>query len=92
VRGDPRSPKRLNDLGQIYAQVGKYAEAVGAYRKAFKLDPTFTSLRANLRPAQFKSGEFHRAIQSFTQAEKDDPHDSRVHTLLSDFSRNETGG
>lgn len=43
-----QSPEIWNNLGNVYARMERYAEAVECYRKAIESDPSFTIAQMNL--------------------------------------------
>jgi Flp pilus assembly protein TadD len=48
IRRVPDSPLLLDHLGVLYAGLGRYPEAIAAYRKALNFDPHSASLMTNL--------------------------------------------
>jgi predicted Zn-dependent protease len=62
---DPRVPFRV---GELLAEQGRHAEAVEAYRRTVRLDPTRALVFFKLGLAYRQIGERHRAVYAFEQA------------------------
>jgi len=63
--GDPRIPFRV---GELLASQGRQAEAIEAYRRTVRLDPTRALVFFRLGMAYRTIGERHRAVYAFEQA------------------------
>jgi len=63
--GDPRVPFRV---GELLAEQGRHAEAIEAYRRTVRLDPTRALVFFKLGLAYRQLGERHRAVYAFEQA------------------------
>ncbi len=62
---DPRVPFRV---GELLAEQGRHAEAIEAYRRTVRLDPTRALVFFKLGLAYRQMGERHRAVYAFEQA------------------------
>ena len=60
-------------LGLLAARQQNFREAVALDRKALSLHPDMPTLRINLGLAQFKAGDLHGAIQTFTPVLRSTP-------------------
>jgi tetratricopeptide (TPR) repeat protein len=83
IQETPRFPVLAN-LGVIYSQLGRYAEAVNYYQRALKLAPGQPRLVLNLGLAHYKMGDNHSAIPQFQQVLKAEPGNLQARTLLAD--------
>ena len=61
------------NLGSLYAQTGRDAEAEAAYRAALKIDPDFTPANANLAQFYAERGRLPEAEQVLRQALQREP-------------------
>jgi Tfp pilus assembly protein PilF len=57
VKGDPKSPYFQKGLGLAYTQLGKYEDAVAAFRKALQINPYYVDVRNDLGTALILSGK-----------------------------------
>lgn len=57
-----------NELGKLYFNTGAYNEAIGAYRKAIKLDPGFGWPYSNLALTFFHKGNYAEAISLYRRS------------------------
>src|SRR5262249_13568228 len=64
------APKNLAQLeeGNKLTSVGRWAEAVGAYRRALELSPNMAEIHGNLGHAYSQLGRFEEAIASLRRA------------------------
>jgi len=62
---DPRVPFRV---GELLAEQGRHVEAIQAYRRTVRLDPTHALVFFKLGLAYREIGERHRAVYAFEQA------------------------
>ena len=62
---DPRVPFRV---GELLASQGRHAEAIAAYRRTVRLDPTHALVFFKLGRSYREIGERHRAVYAFEQA------------------------
>ena len=60
-------------LGHLYYDSGRFAEAVGPYRQAFAADPRNVNLSTDLGTALWYSGRPDEAIAQFTRSLAIDP-------------------
>lgn len=81
---DPSNFEARSNLGVALARIGRYQEAIDAYRQALQnAAPAAEShLRMNLALAYYKSGQIAEAIRGFEDIRKQLPQDLQV-TLLS---------
>ncbi|MEE9132461.1 MAG: tetratricopeptide repeat protein [Gemmatimonadota bacterium] len=61
------------ELGDLYADLGSYAEAVGQYRKATDLRPDFLDIRNKLARSLMEHGEFDGAISELSGVLAENP-------------------
>lgn len=55
------------ELGERYAEIGFYEDAINEYKKAIKLRPTFVDLRTRLAVLLRENGNIDDAIEHLTQ-------------------------
>jgi tetratricopeptide (TPR) repeat protein len=82
VRIAPDSFPALNDLGVLYARLGKYPQAAATYERALRLQPRSFPLLVNLGLAYFKAGDFKSAIRPLGEAAAIRPDNFQACTLL----------
>jgi len=70
---------------------GKFAAAAGTYKKILQSSTVSPALYFNYGNAEFKSGNFGRAIAAYRQAAQLTPRDAEVRANL-DFARNQVQG
>jgi tetratricopeptide (TPR) repeat protein len=66
--GSPDGIATVSDfftLGCLFMEQGNYTDAIGAFEKALKLDPTFTEACNNLAICYQNSGQEEKAVQTF---------------------------
>ena len=80
----------FNAANEMYAK-GKFAEAADAYGKILQSKMVSPALYFNYGNAEFKSGNFGRAIAAYRQAAQLTPRDAEVRANL-DFARNQVQG
>jgi tetratricopeptide (TPR) repeat protein len=83
-------PTEFNAANKLYAE-GKFAEAADAYKKTLQSGAAAPALYFNYGNAEFKSGNFGRAIAAYRQAAQLTPRDAEVRANL-DFARNQVQG
>jgi tetratricopeptide (TPR) repeat protein len=69
----PRSLEALANLGVVYANMGRYDDAIASYRKALEISYLNTAVRMNLALAFYKAGRYADAILEFDSVLKTDP-------------------
>ena len=80
----------FNTANKLYAE-GKFADAADAYGKILQSKTVSPALYFNYGNAEFKSGNFGRAIAAYRQAEQLSPRDAEVRANL-EFARNQVQG
>jgi len=80
----------FNAANKLYAE-GKFAEAATAYEKILQSGAVSPALYFNYGNAEFKSGNFGRAIAAYRQAAQLTPRDAEVRANL-EFTRNQVQG
>lgn len=59
---DPRSPVIPNALGELFAEQGRFDEAVAAWTKALELAPDYPPSAGNLAGEHLRNGDAHSAL------------------------------
>jgi tetratricopeptide (TPR) repeat protein len=72
------------NLGVTLVRLGRFDEAVEAYRTALKLDSSNAPLRMNLALAFYKKGDVRHTAEELEILRKADDRDPRADTLLGD--------
>jgi hypothetical protein len=80
----------FNAANKLYAE-GKFAEAATTYGKILQSGAVSPALYFNYGNAEFKSGNFGRAIAAYRQAAQLTPRDAEVRANL-EFARNQVQG
>jgi tetratricopeptide (TPR) repeat protein len=80
----------FNAANKLYAE-GKFADAAGIYEKMLQSGAISPALYFNQGNAEFKSGNFGRAIAAYRQAAQLTPRDAEVRANL-EFARNQVQG
>jgi tetratricopeptide (TPR) repeat protein len=80
----------FNAANKLYAE-GKFADAAGIYGKILQSGAVSPELYFNYGNAEFKSGNFGRAIAAYRQAAQLTPRDAEVRANL-EFARNQVQG
>jgi hypothetical protein len=83
-------PAEFNAANRLYAE-GKFAEAAGTYEKILQSKAVSPALYFNYGNAEFKSGNYGRAIAAYCQAAQLAPRDAEVRANL-EFVRNQVQG
>jgi len=73
-----------SNLGAALAALGRYPEAIEAYRAALALAPLDGRIRYNLALAHYKSGDLPRAAEELETLHARQPDDARATMLLAD--------
>jgi len=71
VKQDGKSPYFQKGLGLAYTQLGKYDEAVAAFRKALQINPYYVDVRNDLGSALMLSGKRNEGKAEFVAAYND---------------------
>jgi tetratricopeptide (TPR) repeat protein len=80
----------FNSVNKLYAE-GKFADAATAYEKMLQSKTVSPALYFNCGNAEFKTGNFGRAIAAYRQAAQLTPRDAEVRANL-EFVRNQVQG
>jgi Flp pilus assembly protein TadD len=83
LAASPRHPQVLSNLGAALAALGRYQEAIEAYREALEVAPD-PRIRTNLALAYYKSADLPRAAEELAAVHAAQPQDLRVSLLLAD--------
>src|ERR1017187_5450930 len=81
------NPAEFNAANEMYAR-GKFADAAGTYEKILQTGAVSPALYFNYGNAEFKSGNFGRAIAAYRQAAQLTPRDAEVRAQLG-FARHQ---
>lgn len=83
VATSPTDPGYRNNLGDVYARMGKIAEAQQEFQKAAELDPTGASrYYFNLGVVMYNRGKMDEAAQALKKATELDPNAPDAYFLL----------
>jgi len=74
-------------LGFAYLEVGRAADAVGAFERASTLDPSDADTRVYLAQALLSAKQYDRALETARALRQADPQDSRLARLEADALR-----
>ena len=78
------SVEAQSNLGAALAALGRYGEAIGAYRAALAVAPGDGRIRYNLALAHYKSADLPRAADELQALHSQHPDDMRATLLLAD--------
>jgi predicted Zn-dependent protease len=67
---EPRDPRIPFRIGELLAARGRHRDAVAAYRRTIRIDPTHAMVFYKLGISHKALGERHSAVQSFEQASR----------------------
>jgi tetratricopeptide (TPR) repeat protein len=73
IRKSPQHPYALNNLGNVYARVGRMDDALEMYRRTAVADPKHLRCHHNRGVIFMQKGKVTEAIQSFREALKRNP-------------------
>jgi hypothetical protein len=76
---EPERAEHANNLGIVFFEAGRFAEAEEQYRRAVALDATSGSALCNLGVLRLKTGDYREAIGFFEAAARVDPATEGVH-------------
>ena len=76
-------PKVYNALGLLYAELGRYGDAIAAFRMIPKIDPDFLEAYNNMAAAYINSGRYADAIEPLKQVTERKPDYADAHYNLS---------
>ena len=79
IQANPESAVAYNNLGVVYRRLGRFDEAVTAYRKALALDPSLGTVHRNLGVALMRTGAWREAREAFTEALQIEPAHAATH-------------
>lgn len=68
IRKAPNKSRGYNELGRIYYKKDEFDNAIGNYKKAIELDPTFIWAYHNLGLALYKKGLMDEALGAFERS------------------------
>jgi superkiller protein 3 len=71
VKGDPKSPYFQKGLGLAYTQLGKFDDAIAAFRKALSINPYYVDVRNDLGTALMLAGKRTEGKAEFVAAYND---------------------
>ncbi|CCQ89331.1 exported hypothetical protein [Nitrospina gracilis 3/211] len=80
---NPKSIDALNNLGNVYSEMGRMEDAIVQYKKALEADPENLSSLFNLGVAYAQADRTDEAIETFLQVAEREPRFPPVHDLLS---------
>jgi len=81
---DPGDVKARSNLGAVLAALGRYGEAIEAYKEALALAPADPVVRMNLALAYYKSADIPQAAGELDTLHRGQPDDLRTTLLLAD--------
>jgi len=82
IQANPESAVAYNNLGVAYRRLGRFDEAVAAYKKALALDPSLGAIHRNLGVALMKTGVWSEAREAFSRALQIEPTHATTHVNL----------
>ena len=69
-------------LGLAYRKLGRYEEAIDAYKQTIRIKPDATEAHNNLGAAYHKLGRYQEAIEAYKQVIRINPDDADAHNNL----------
>lgn len=88
-QNDRDRARAWNNLGSTYRSLGRYKEAIKAYRQAIELDPQYTLPWQNLGHVYQALSYAEDAIEAYRQAVTLDPDDAQAWNSLGDVYRSQ---
>ncbi|MFH0797625.1 MAG: tetratricopeptide repeat protein [Candidatus Omnitrophota bacterium] len=82
MRKFPNKTRPAYNLGVTYAALGRYQEAIDAYKQAIRIKPDYAEAHYNLGVAYFKLGRCQEAIDAYKQAIRLKPDDAPEYNNL----------
>jgi tetratricopeptide (TPR) repeat protein len=73
VKKDPKNLSALEELGNLYFDIGQPKESIEAYTQYLALKPENANVRTDMGIMYRTMGEFDRAIEEFKKAAQSDP-------------------
>lgn len=76
-------------IGNIYANMGRFTDAIEEYEKALRLSPTFADIITQLGIALRETGQYDEALKQFNRAKEVNPNfiPARLHLGITYYSR-----
>ncbi len=71
-----------NNLGVAYDKLGRYRDAVEAYKQTIKIKPDYARAHNNLGVTYYKLGRYQDAVESYRQATRIKPDYAEAHDNL----------
>jgi len=94
LRGETLEPFAFDELGYTYEKLGRYTEAISAYKRCMRLGVQEARVCLQLAHACYKSGNLQDAVEAYTQALTLDPTNTtatlgiaNVLTITHDYER-----
>jgi len=82
VKNEPKATKAYNDLGLVYAKLGRLDEAIRQWLKALSIDPTFLIARYNLVRAYLNKNDYNNAILQLKTIIEQSPKEEKAYNIL----------
>lgn len=80
AKNEPENAQAQTEAGDMYAKIGRFAEAAAFYENAQKTNPKDFQTNLKLANAYFDSNQFEKAAEFYEQALKIDPNDVGART------------
>jgi TolA-binding protein len=85
LKADPGRPEVMNNLGILYLEQNRFAEARDLFEGAISKSPAYSRAHLNLAGALWGLNQKDRAIQEAREASVLDPKDVNAHLTLASF-------
>lgn len=82
IKVEPGYMDAYYNLGDQYARVGRFPDAVEAYMKALEIDPKFKDAHCGLGDVYVEVGDARQAVFAFDQALQLNPEDKDLHVMV----------